>query len=524
MSIDVPSSPEYDDYKSHHHKKKRVGKACDSCRIKKTKCDGKKPCNKCITDNKICVFSEKIKSKDRQHPSGYVELLETRIDLLSKSLEKLIKLSTPHLNFLKEMQILEKTNIPINSVVSYLINKEGLLRNLPVEWENGALIAANLPVDDKGIRTAAKEFAEHSQNIERFRDPANSQFNVESNTEYEEVQTPSVKLSSNSGSLFQHVKREGTDDEIALSHTAAPVPHPTNGFLNSRTNSNETNLSIKGEDSISHSYLPAEMEHDSIPERNETEIESNNYPLDGFFAGGSIVSSSAMLNGGTSAGSTGGDMFSPIPGFESEHRNDSNLALPPTIGTRAPSFDTDTNSFYQSQLLDMFDNTTNHIWPSNSSVSSLTNKFENHGIVSPTVTTAGPHNIITGTALRSASSVTRAHSPKLKNNGHVQKPPHSHNHVHSRSNSSSNHTNEFKINKISSGSSYSTPTPETFASSLDSPSEYREFPFAAVVGNQEGLPSEAFGQHPNYNGLSIMDTENTESFLINNPFLSKSTI
>ena len=66
-----------------HVKKKRVGKACDSCRIKKTKCDGKKPCNRCLLDNKICVFTEKRKVKEKIHPPGYIELLETRLDILS---------------------------------------------------------------------------------------------------------------------------------------------------------------------------------------------------------------------------------------------------------------------------------------------------------------------------------------------------------------------------------------------------------------------------------------------------------
>ncbi|CUM48404.1 unnamed protein product [Debaryomyces tyrocola] len=40
-------------------KNKRLDKACDSYRIKKTKCDGKKPCNRCRLDNKICVSTSK---------------------------------------------------------------------------------------------------------------------------------------------------------------------------------------------------------------------------------------------------------------------------------------------------------------------------------------------------------------------------------------------------------------------------------------------------------------------------------
>ncbi|CAH6723165.1 putative fluconazole resistance protein 1 [[Candida] jaroonii] len=164
----IPSSP--DDHHPKIQKKKRVGKACDSCRIKKTKCDGKKPCNKCIQDNKICVFTEKKKIKEKSYPSGYVELLETRLDLLTKSFEKMIQLSRPHLSFLNQLVVStdedneEEDLVPINKVINYLINNEGLLKNLPIEWENGAVIAANFNEND--IEQASKKFANHRLNLE----------------------------------------------------------------------------------------------------------------------------------------------------------------------------------------------------------------------------------------------------------------------------------------------------------------------------------------------------------------------
>lgn len=166
-----------------HVKKKRVGKACDSCRIKKTKCDGKKPCNRCLLDNKICVFTEKRKVKEKIHPPGYIELLETRLDILSKLFEKLIELSRPHLSFIDEIireeeklpvkkefddntsspQSFEEEDkvdsIPINKVVSYLIEQRGMLKNVPIEWEEGTLIAANYNEDD--LEPSSKLFAKH---------------------------------------------------------------------------------------------------------------------------------------------------------------------------------------------------------------------------------------------------------------------------------------------------------------------------------------------------------------------------
>ncbi|KAL9131894.1 MAG: hypothetical protein Q9217_000254 [Psora testacea] len=74
--------------------RKRVCKACDRCRIKKSKvtpasatqksstnyptskCDGKKPCGRCRNDDAICVFGGRKRKHDRVHPKGYVEILE----------------------------------------------------------------------------------------------------------------------------------------------------------------------------------------------------------------------------------------------------------------------------------------------------------------------------------------------------------------------------------------------------------------------------------------------------------------
>lgn len=52
--------------------RKRVGKACDRCRLKKSKCDGSSPCSRCKADNAICVFGERKKSHDKVYPKGYI--------------------------------------------------------------------------------------------------------------------------------------------------------------------------------------------------------------------------------------------------------------------------------------------------------------------------------------------------------------------------------------------------------------------------------------------------------------------
>ncbi|KAK9243589.1 hypothetical protein V1506DRAFT_543963 [Lipomyces tetrasporus] len=84
-----PSPPAVD--QPEYNTRKRVGKACDSCRIKKSKCDGRKPCSRCTMDDKICTFTERKKSKERVYSSTYVELLENRIEILQNGMAEFIR-------------------------------------------------------------------------------------------------------------------------------------------------------------------------------------------------------------------------------------------------------------------------------------------------------------------------------------------------------------------------------------------------------------------------------------------------
>ncbi|KAJ5630620.1 uncharacterized protein N7484_010720 [Penicillium longicatenatum] len=71
--------------------RKRVGKACDRCRMKKSKCDTATPCSRCRSDNAICVFGGNNKAAEKEYPHGYAEKLEQQQAWLVNGLQELYR-------------------------------------------------------------------------------------------------------------------------------------------------------------------------------------------------------------------------------------------------------------------------------------------------------------------------------------------------------------------------------------------------------------------------------------------------
>ncbi|KAF7897477.1 hypothetical protein EAF00_005705 [Botryotinia globosa] len=74
-------------------KRRRVTRACDECRRKKIKCDGKQPCTHCTVYSYDCTYDQP--SNRRRNPAPqYVESLELRL----QRAESIIKACLPHIN------------------------------------------------------------------------------------------------------------------------------------------------------------------------------------------------------------------------------------------------------------------------------------------------------------------------------------------------------------------------------------------------------------------------------------------
>ncbi|PGH14837.1 hypothetical protein AJ80_05763 [Polytolypa hystricis UAMH7299] len=74
-------------------KRRRVTRACDECRRKKIKCDGKQPCTHCTVYSYACTYDQP--SNRRRNPAPqYIEALETRLN----KAEALLRVVLPELD------------------------------------------------------------------------------------------------------------------------------------------------------------------------------------------------------------------------------------------------------------------------------------------------------------------------------------------------------------------------------------------------------------------------------------------
>ncbi|APA07846.1 hypothetical protein sscle_03g026160 [Sclerotinia sclerotiorum 1980 UF-70] len=75
---------------SNEAKRRRIARACDMCRKKKIKCDGKLPaCTHCINYKTECIFTQVEKKRNPPKGAKYIEGLENRLGRM----ESLLKLS-----------------------------------------------------------------------------------------------------------------------------------------------------------------------------------------------------------------------------------------------------------------------------------------------------------------------------------------------------------------------------------------------------------------------------------------------
>ncbi|KAE8372203.1 hypothetical protein BDV26DRAFT_274586 [Aspergillus bertholletiae] len=85
------STPLAQECTTDNRPRKRVCKACDRCRSKKSKCDGESPCGRCTLDGTNCIYGERKSGREKVYPSGYAEMLEEQQRWLVDAVHKLYR-------------------------------------------------------------------------------------------------------------------------------------------------------------------------------------------------------------------------------------------------------------------------------------------------------------------------------------------------------------------------------------------------------------------------------------------------
>ncbi|OJJ72696.1 hypothetical protein ASPBRDRAFT_195371 [Aspergillus brasiliensis CBS 101740] len=69
--------------------RKRVTKACQRCKVKKSRCSGDAPCESCKATNAVCTYREDRPKRHRVFTQSYVQLIEDQRDMLVRGIREL---------------------------------------------------------------------------------------------------------------------------------------------------------------------------------------------------------------------------------------------------------------------------------------------------------------------------------------------------------------------------------------------------------------------------------------------------
>lgn len=77
-SADTPSSITLDRY--HRRHRTNVTIACDQCKLKRVRCNGKKPCSRCSSKSLACTYEQGVDGRRGRNSSTEVQTLSERVD------------------------------------------------------------------------------------------------------------------------------------------------------------------------------------------------------------------------------------------------------------------------------------------------------------------------------------------------------------------------------------------------------------------------------------------------------------
>ncbi|PNP53365.1 hypothetical protein THARTR1_06059 [Trichoderma harzianum] len=185
-------------HSSRDVRRTRVSKACERCRLKKIKCDGDLPCQKCKNNGHVCtpgIRKRTIHVEYKQVPKSYVEFLETTHLALIGSVHKLYTMIQKNQSWdLGDPELNDQGELVIHDVAKKLgcIGSNGEIE-LPIQYE--------LPATASGMA----RIAAHPNRLQ-YRDEEEDEHD-----DYKEADSPMDDLTSDdspSSELMQSLEAE----------------------------------------------------------------------------------------------------------------------------------------------------------------------------------------------------------------------------------------------------------------------------------------------------------------------------
>ncbi|KAM6514065.1 Fluconazole resistance protein 1 [Fusarium falciforme] len=172
----------------HHHdhvthaagmgaRHKRVWKACERCRMKKTKCDGELPCKRCKDGGLVCTAGVRKKMEYKQLPRGYAEVLENTQFALIATVHKLYSM-------VRNKQSWELGEPELNGrgqpVIHNIAQKLGCIRPNSDKY---LPVPSAFPEDEVGMAELARQLGEQQKENKPHHDVKDADSSVCNRTE-----------------------------------------------------------------------------------------------------------------------------------------------------------------------------------------------------------------------------------------------------------------------------------------------------------------------------------------------------
>jgi len=154
-------------HKVHKSSRRRIVRACMRCRLRKTKCDGGKPCTRCTEADDVCEYMKCSKKESKEYSQDYVDRLLEQNDKYKSALR--ILYANRRLSIQPDNLVIPSTESDDVPLVHDILEHLGMIMD---DDDNGSEISDQV---DRAIQPRKKE--QTISSTSSIPSPAGSRFN-----------------------------------------------------------------------------------------------------------------------------------------------------------------------------------------------------------------------------------------------------------------------------------------------------------------------------------------------------------